>query len=400
MKHLRHLRFLALGLVLVLVFAACSSSDNSSSGSAKTSSNGKLTAIGKGEGALSILAWPGYAEDGSTSKDYDWVTPFEKQTGCKTSVKTFGTSDEAFQLFSTGEYDVYSASGDSSLRSVANGDAAPLNTSLLTNYPDIAPFLKGQKWNTVDGVEYGLPHGWGANLLMYNENVVQPAPTSWGVVFEKDSPYKGKLTGYDSPIYIADAALYLEKTQPDLKITNPYALDQQQFDAAVALMKQQKPNIGEYWSDYLKEQEAFTKGSTVLGTTWQITTNGVQGDAASPPVKAILPAEGSTAWSDNWMVKKDAKHPNCAYKWLNWITSPATLAQVVEYFGEAPANLEACKKTTDPNFCTDYHADDEAFYNQLAYWTTPTKKCQDGRTDVECVAYKDWTSAWDEIKGS
>ena len=81
-------------------------------------------------------------------------------------------------------------------------------------------------------------------------------------MFEKDSPYKGKVTGYDSPIYIADAALYLKKTQPDLKITDPYALDQKQFDAAVALLKQQKANIGEYWNDYLKEQEAFTKGST------------------------------------------------------------------------------------------------------------------------------------------
>jgi len=396
MKHLRHLRLAALGLVLVLAVAACSSdsSDSSSNGNAKQAS------IGKGEGALSVLAWPGYAEDGSTSKDYDWVTPFEQQTGCKTSVKTFGTSDEAFQLFSTGQYDVYSASGDSSLRSVANGDTAPLNTKLLTNYPDIAPFLRGQKWNTVDGVVYGLPHGWGANLLMWNEDVVTPAPTSWGVVFEKDSPYKGKLTGYDSPIYIADAALYLSKTQPDLKITNPYALDQKQFDAAVALMKQQKANIGEYWSDYLKEQEAFTKASTVLGTTWQVTTNLVQADAASPPVKAILPSEGSTAWSDNWMVKSKAKHPNCAYLWLNYITSPKVQAQVAEYFGEAPANLKACADTSDPNHCTTYHADDKQFYDELAYWTTPTKNCKDGRTDVECVPYKEWTAAWDEIKGS
>ena len=397
MKHLRHLRLAALALVLVLVFAACSSDSGSKSSSAK---NGQQTSIGKGEGAVSILAWPGYAENGSTSADVNWVTPFEQQTGCKASVKTFGTSDEAFQLFSTGQYDVYSASGDSSLRSVANGDAAPLNTKLLTNYPNIASFLKGQKWNTVDGVVYGLPHGWGANLLMWNENVVKPAPTSWGVVFEKNSPYKGKLTGYDSPIYIADAALYLSKTQPDLKITNPYALDQKQFDAAVALMKQQKPNIGEYWSDYLKEQEAFTKSSTVLGTTWQITTNGVKADTASPPVKAILPPEGSTAWSDNWMVKSKAKHPNCAYLWLNWITKPDVQAQVAEYFGEAPANLKACADTKDPNHCTTYHANDQQFYSQLAYWTTPTKKCQDGRTNVDCVPYKDWTSAWDQIKGS
>jgi putative spermidine/putrescine transport system substrate-binding protein len=247
---------------------------------------------------------------------------------------------------------------------------------------------------------YGVPHGWGANLLMFNKDAVTPAPDSWGAVFEASSPYKGKVTAYDSPIYIADAALYLSKTKPELKITNPYSLDNEQFTAAVDLLKQQKANIGEYWSDYLKEQEAFTKGSLVLGTTWQVITNGVQADTASPPVEAIIPKEGSTAWSDSWMIHSGTKNSACAYKWINWVTSPAVQAQVAEYFGEAPANLQACTKTTDKNFCTTYHADDRAFYDQLAYWTTPTAKCLDGRTGVQCKAYKDWTAAWDEIKGS
>ena len=180
------------------------------------------TSIGKGEGKISILAWPGYAENGSIEKDVDWVTPFEKETGCKASVKTFGTSDEAFQLFHTGQYDIVSASGDSLLRSVVNGDAAPINTKVLTNYGDLAPFLKGKAWNSYKGKVYGVPHGWGANLQMFNEDAVTPVPDSWGVVFDKNSPYSGKVTAYDSPIYIADAALYLAKTQPDLNITNPY----------------------------------------------------------------------------------------------------------------------------------------------------------------------------------
>jgi len=357
------------------------------------------TAGAKNEGKVSILAWPGYAEDGSTDKEIDWVTPFEKKTGCKASIKTFGTSDEAFQLFSTGQYDVVSASGDSSLRSIANGDAAVIKTSKIKTYDDLASFLVEQQNNSVNGKVYGIPHGWGANLLMFNTDVVTPAPSSWGVVFDPSSPYAGEVTAYDSPIYIADAALYLSKTQPDLGITNPYSLDQEQFDAAVDLLKQQKGIIGEYWSDYLKEEEAFIKGSLVLGTTWQVITNVVQADDTAPPVEAIIPEEGSTAWSDNWMIHSDAKHPNCAYEWVNWITSPKVQAQVTEYFGEAPANLKACTRTEDPSFCETYHADDPSYYDQLHYWTTPTKKCLDGR-DVECVPYKDWTAAWDEIKGS
>jgi putative spermidine/putrescine transport system substrate-binding protein len=397
-----HYRLGALACAVVLLFAAaaCGGDDDDSGGASDTTTAKELQKIGAGEGAVSILAWPGYAEDGSTSKDYDWVTPFEQRTGCQASVKTFGTSDEAYQLFKTGQYDVVSASGDATLRIIANGDAAPLNTDLLTNYKDLTPFLVGQRWNTVDGVVYGEPHGWGANLLMFNDDVVKPAPDSWGAVFDDASRYKGKVTAYDSPIYIADAALYLSKTQPDLKITDPYALDQEQFDAAVNLLKEQKASIGEYWSDYLKEQEAFIKGSLVVGTTWQVITNGVQADTTAPKVTAIIPKEGSTAWSDSWMVQSKSKHPNCSYEWLNWITNADIQAQVAEYFGEAPANLKACDLTSDKNHCATYHADDQAFYDELHYWTTPTKNCLDGRTDVDCVDYGGWTNAWDEVKGS
>jgi putative spermidine/putrescine transport system substrate-binding protein len=355
--------------------------------------------IGAGEGAVSILAWPGYAESGSNDPKVNWVKPFEAASGCKATVKYFGTSDEAFNLFKTGAYDVVSSSGDATLRMVADQDAAVINTSLLTNWKDLDPLLTTKPWNSVNGVVYGVPHGWGANLLMYNKNVVKPAPDSWGAVFDATSPYKGKITGYDSPIYIADGALYLMKTKPDLGIKDPYALDDTQFKAVVDLMKVQRPLIGEYWSDYLKEQEAFTKGSLVLGTTWQITTNGVLADKASPPVDAIIPKEGSTAWSDSWMIDAKAKHPNCAYKWINWVTNPDTQAQIAEYFGEAPANLKACSLTTDKNHCKAYHAGDATFYGQLSYWKTPTAKCLDGRADVTCKDYAAWTAAWDAIKG-
>ena len=145
-----------------------------------------------------------------------------------------------------------SASGDASVRMIAGGDVAPIDTAILTNYDDIVPLLKNQPYNSVNGQMYGVPHGWGANLLQCRTDKVDPAPDSWSVVFDENSPYKGKITAYDDPIYIADAALYLKATQPDLEITNPYELDQKQFDAAVALLKKQRPIIGEYWSDYTK----------------------------------------------------------------------------------------------------------------------------------------------------
>ena len=39
--------------------------------------------LGDGEGELNLVIWAGYAEDGASDPDYDWVTPFEEETGCK-----------------------------------------------------------------------------------------------------------------------------------------------------------------------------------------------------------------------------------------------------------------------------------------------------------------------------
>jgi putative spermidine/putrescine transport system substrate-binding protein len=353
--------------------------------------------LGEMEGEVNILAWPGYAEDGSTDKSVDWVTPFEKETGCKANVKYFGTSDEAVNLMKSGDYDAVSASGDASLRLIAAGDVAPVNTDLLENYGDIAPFLKDRAWNSVDGQMYGAPHGWGANLLMWRTDVVKEDPSGWSAVFEEGSPYAGKVTAYDSPIYIADAALYLMNTQPDLGIKDPYALDEEQLQAAIEVLKTQKEMVGEYWSDYLKHIQSFETGDSVIGTTWQVNANVLRADKV--PVKTTLPAEGSTGWSDTWMVAADSPNSNCAYAWLDHITSPEANAAVAEYFGEAPSNLKACDLTADPKHCDTFHAGDESYTEEIHFWNTPIEECLDGRTDVECTDYGRWTQAWTEVKG-
>jgi putative spermidine/putrescine transport system substrate-binding protein len=383
-------------LCLALITAACGSG-----GGGSAPANTGPASIGKGEGALNIIVWAGYAENGSNDKTVDWVTPFQQQTGCITNAKIAGTSDEMVSLMQTGQFDGVSASGNATLRLMVGGAAAPVNTNLLTNYPDINASLKDQPYNTYQGVHYGVPHGWGANLLMYRTDKVQPAPDSWGAVFDPNSPYKGHVTAYDDPIYIADAALYLKSTRPDLQITDPYELDSAQFQATVALLKQQRTVIGQYWSDYTKAQSAFANGDTLIGTTWQVITNLLLGDPKSPtPVAAIVPKEGSTGWSDTWMVSSQAKHPNCMYMWMNWITTPAVQSQVAQWFGEAPANLKACPviAKTDANFCQTYHVSDTAYLHGLSLWKVPLTDCGDSRGKV-CKGYQDWLQAWTDIKG-
>jgi putative spermidine/putrescine transport system substrate-binding protein len=376
-------------LAFMLLLAGCGSSDNNTSGE-------ELTKVGKGEGSLSLISWAGYVEP-------EWTKPFEEKTGCKVSDKIAGTSDEMVQLMRTGQYDGVSASGNASARLVEGGDVDPVNVSLVPNYKTIFSELKDQPYNTFDGVHYGIPHGRGANLLMWNTDDVKPTPTSWDVILDpkKAAKYKGKISAYDDPIYIADAAVYLKAHQPDLGIENPYELNEEQFDAAVDLMKEQRANVGEYWSEAAKQIAAFANQDVVVGTTWQYQYFELTGEgkpvAASPASQGFLPSEGATGWSDTWMISSQAKHPNCMYMWMDWIVSPKINAEVAQFFGEAPAQSLACEHTEEKNFCAKYHVENPAFWKRVYFWETPLADCGNGSSD--CMDYNAWLNAWTAIKG-
>jgi len=376
--------------------AGCGSSGGGSSSTGSTA--GMLQKLGKGEGEVDLIEWPGYVEP-------KWVKPFEAKTGCQVKSKDAGTSDQMVQLMRTGQYDGVSASGNATARLVAGGDVSPVNTDLVPNYKTVFPDIKGQPYNTFDGVPYGIPHGRGANLLMWNSDTVKPAPTSWGSILDpkQAAKYRGQISAYDDPIYIADAAVYLKAHDPSLGITNPYELDAKQFAAATDLLKKQRPFVGEYWSDAAKQISAFSNGDDAIGTTWQYQYFALKTD--NQPVATIpggklgfLPSEGATGWSDTWMISSQAAHPNCMYMWMDWVISPKVNAQIAEYFGEAPAQSKACSQTSDPNFCDAYHAADPGFWKRVYYWQTPLADCGDDRGTV-CMDYNQWVSAWTGIKG-
>lgn len=378
-------RNLTIACAAALALAACGGGDSGS---------GSMDKLGDGEGAVNLVAWAGYVEDGSTDPAVDWVSGFEAETGCQVNVKIGNTSDEMVELMQSGEYDAVSASGDATLRLIAGGDVAPVNTDLIPNYADVFDDLKNKLWNSKDGVAYGVPHGRGANVLVYNTEA-GAAPDSITAMFEADSPYAGKISVYDSPIYIADAAIYLMATQPDLGITNPYALDQKQFDAAIAALESQKSIVSQYWALYTDQQASLEAGSVTLGTSWQVIVNLATANGAK--IAATKTKEGATGWSDTWMISSKAKHPNCAYMWLNHIISPQANAGVAEWFGEAPSNSKSCELTADKNHCTTYHAGETDYWSDVWYWTTPTAECLDGR-EVECVPYTEWVNAWNKLR--
>jgi putative spermidine/putrescine transport system substrate-binding protein len=377
-----------------LAFLAAGCGGGGGGGSANTeikglgSSIGEIQSNARKEGEVDLVIWAGYA-------DKSWANQFTQQTGCKVVTKDGATSDDMIDLISTGGYDGVSASGNATVRLMKRGDVAPVNTDLIPNYADVSEGLKNQDYNSLDGQAYGVPHGRGPNVLAWRTDAVTPAPDSWSVIWKKQNPYKGKISIYDDSIFIADAALYLKATQPDLSIDNPYQLHDNQFQAAVKLLKSLKPNVGEWWADYAKQIQSYANKDVVVGTTWPYMVNILKAD--KKPVQSIKPKEGTTGWSDTWMIYSKAAHPNCMYLWMNYIISPQANAKVAESFGEAPSNPKACAYTTDKNFCNALHTNDESWWKDVYYWTTPTADC--GGKGGTCKTQQDWVNAWTEIRG-
>jgi putative spermidine/putrescine transport system substrate-binding protein len=398
----------AVAVAVALAVGACGSSSSGSSSSSGASNSGAQsgtaglkapqantavpTSVGSGEGKLNLVAWEGYAQP-------QWVKPFEASTGCQVSTKYAGSSSEMVSLMANGgggQYDLVSASGDADLRLIYAGDVKPVNISLIPSWKDFHPFLQAPAFNTIDGKHYGVSYEFGPNVLLYSTKAFPSAPTSWSVLYNKQ--YAGKVTVPDNPIQIADAALYLSKTQPNLGITDPYELTQSQFDATISLLKQQHPLIKKYWDLASQEISLFQSGTTTVGAAWPYQTNSLV--AAGAKVADTIPSQGATGWADTWMLGTKAPHPNCAYKWMQWVTTPKIQAQQAIYFGETPANKLACPimDKMSKGSCAAYHANaPEAYFQTLKFWKTPLAQCGNGKTD--CVPFQQWVSAWTQVIG-
>lgn len=372
---------------------------------ASNAAKAMLTEVGEGEGEVSIVAWAGYIERGETDPAYDWVTSFEADTGCKVSVKVAATSDEMVALMNEGGFDLVTASGDASLRLVYGDRVQQINPDLIPSWKTVDERLQNAPWHTVDKNKdgtpehYGVPYQWGANVLMYNTEVFKEAPKSWEVVFkEMELPdgksNQGRVQAYDGPIYVADAALYLMKHNPELGIKDPYDLNPDQFKAALDLLRGQRKIVGRYWHDAFIQMDDFKNEGVVASSSWPFQVNLLKFD--KEPIDSVIPEEGATGWADTTMMHVDAPHPNCAYKWLEHSLNPKLQGDLAAWFGSVPSVPAACEgnELLGAEGCKTNGFDN---FEKIHFWRTPVADCSDGKGG--CVPYHEWVTNYIAVIG-
>ncbi len=317
---------------------------------------------------LTAIVWEGYTDE-------SFAQPFEQQTGCRIKATYAGSSDEMFAKFRAGggkTYDLVSASGDITERLAKAGLVSPIDTDKLQNYSAIFSSFQGGKWNTFDGQPYGVTFAWGPNVLVYNRDAVEPPPTSWQVL--ADPAYAGKISLPDNPMTIADVALWLGK--PD-----PYDLSTADLAEVKQTLLELRPNIRKFWTTAGELANLFQSGEIVMAHAWPLTYT--QLSAAGFPAASASPSQ-LTGWTDSWMISKNARNPEAAYQWIDYILSGAGQKGVMEVTGYSGATTLGAE-AVGAEKAHELFMDDLSLHSQIKMWQSVKN-------------YDQWVQLWNEIR--
>jgi putative spermidine/putrescine transport system substrate-binding protein len=334
------------------------------------------------EHRLDLVAFPGYAEAGGDDPRVNWVTPFVQRTGCKVHVRTVRSSTELLDAVADGRYDGVAAFGDVTQVLTGGHEVEPIDLKRLPHYAAVYPALKRLPQNREGSAVVGIPHGRGPELLLWRTDVVRHAPAGWSALY--DHRYAGRVGFYD-------AAIELAMTASHLGVRAPYELDHAQFRRVVRAAAEESTDAGFYWQDLTNALAAYTGGNAVVGEATPRLAALLRAD--SVPVATAVPP-GSPGRSASWMLLAGARHPNCMYRWLDYILTANPNAASARYLHEAPATPAACAYMN----CAAVHASDERYWARLSFWRTPQHTCGDRHGDT-CADWFDWSDAWARIRG-
>lgn len=330
------------------------------------------------EGRLEVLAIAGALPANSAI-----LRAFEEETACKLQLQTAPDSAELLALVAQVDADIVLAGGDIAVSLVSSGRVRALDPKRLPSLAHVDPRLRALPGALVEGRRFGVPWRWQPVVLAYDNARYLAPPASWSELYAPAAdPLPQVLAGAD-PLLIADAALLVAATRPELGIVDPYALDPKQYAAALSLLQTQKATARGTWRDLASQAEGFRNGVSASASTPAM-VQAMRGQGLA--VAWTLPAEGGSAEVEVAMLHANASHPECAQAWLEWSLSPQAQAQLAADAGALPAVAAACaiEPLAGENACA---RDGMALLPRLHLRKVPRARCG-SRT---CVPFSRWT---------
>lgn len=361
------------GMGLGLLVAACApkvtapTSEQSSTVAAPT-----VVQSVKLESELNLLSWGSYVDFA--------LKPFEDKYQVKINAEYYGNEEEAMSKVKAapGKYDIISLGVGWMEVAAKQGLLQPLDVSRIASYNDMYDTFKPGPFE-VDGKTYGVIYAFGTNATMVNMDLIPGGIDTWEVFW--DPKYKGKIALSDKSRdqYLVTMLRY------GLDFNNPKDSD---WDKIKQSIKDRAKNMRSIWTSEDEVKRMMISKEVELadsydGLTFQITKE-------YPAVKYIIPKEGTYGWFDGPEILAGAPHPNLAYKWIEFITSPDMAKLVAENVYYAPGNSKVPSMLT-PELRTQLNLDDpQKVLKGLRFWkllgTDWDRKISDAWTEAKAEA--------------
>ncbi len=285
---------------------------------------------------LNILCFQGYTED-------TWVREFEKQTGAKVNVTYSGMVEEMFTKAAAGggQYDLVSIDCGSVQRYYENNLLQPIDLSKIPNWAKVSQKFKDIDFTVFDGRSYHVPFVWGSNNVVYNKDAVGELPNTWWVLW--DPKYKGQVSITD------EANNNIVVTAIALGFPDPYNLTEDQFKQVKEKLIELKGNLRTLTVGFDSEKSVLASGEVNLAVSGY--DSGLilyLRDELKMNVGRLMPKEGIYVWADGWVILKDAKNPDLAHKWIDFMLSDFTQKELAKYMGFG-AVTPAAREALDPD---------------------------------------------------
>ena len=351
----------ALGLGGMALFAAAcgSTTTTGGGGSAKSSTASANPLAGKPlENHLEIYNWSEY-DDPSTYTKFKKL-PAEAKAGLTLHETYYSSNDELLAKLHAGgtSYDIIVPSQNAVAQLIEEKGLMALDKALLPNLKNLDPsFLKPSYDPTGN---YHVIKDFGITMFFYNNKIITEQPQTMLDFYHLLNKYapKGRTNLLDGAEEVVPLALLANDMDPNTDSSSD-------FDEVKKFLLSVRPGVTTIdSSSYINDAIA---GKIILSQAWNgdarriVEARKKQGD-----ITAIIPTEQSEIWADNWCIPVNAPHPVAAHAWINWLLTPSTAVNEMNYHNypipipaaldQVPASLRDDPKFNVPAKYTDnYH---------------------------------------------
>ncbi|MHC8299147.1 extracellular solute-binding protein [Pseudomonas sp. ZS1P83] len=307
-------------------------------------------------GALGLTlgcAMPSLHAEEKTLRLYNWadyfaedtLAKFTAETGIKVIYDVMDGSEtlEAKMLAGGSGYDLIFPGDTVAERLMRAGSLQALDRSKLTALNDIEPGLQKLRSQYEHSSQATVPYTWGTIGLTYNavqiKQRMQDAPVnSLDMLFKPELAAKFADCGIsiiDSPDEVLAVVLnYLGR--------EPRSAKPEDLAAASELLLKLRPYIRKFQSQPVTD---LVNGNLCLslGYSGDMTQAQRTADSAgkNTTFQYRIPREGTTVWMDTMAIPVDAKHPEYAYAFINFVMRPQNMAAISNFTGYPTSNAKA-----------------------------------------------------------